>query len=58
VADWKRLVQTGPQPLTVAQRDLASNMYMALANTLTGRLWFPDAWSIDRVVQEIKGDSQ
>jgi len=54
VSDWKRLVPEGPPALPAAQKELASQVYLALTNQLTGRRWFPDAWTLDRVVGELQ----
>jgi phosphoribosylaminoimidazole-succinocarboxamide synthase len=53
-SDWKRGVPLPPPALPPAKRELASQVYLALANQLTGRQWFTDAWSLDRVVKELK----
>ncbi len=54
VADWKKLVPLGPPTLPPSHRDLATQLYLALANTLSSRSWFSDAWSLDQVVAEIQ----
>lgn len=52
--EWRKLVPLPPPALPPAKRELATQMYLALANQLTGRAWFADAWSLDRVVSELK----
>lgn len=52
-SDWKRGVSEGPQELTPQFRELASQLYQCLANELTGRTWFPGAWQLSRVIQEL-----
>jgi phosphoribosylaminoimidazole-succinocarboxamide synthase len=51
--EWKRLVSEGPPALPQAKRELASQLYLSLANALSGKKWFADGWSLDRVVTEI-----
>jgi len=53
-ADWKRGVPLPPPALPPAKRELATQVYLALANRLTGREWFAGAWSLDKVVAELK----
>jgi phosphoribosylaminoimidazole-succinocarboxamide synthase len=52
-AEWKRLVSEGPPTLPAAKRELASQLYLALANSLSGKKTFGDAWPLDRVASEI-----
>jgi phosphoribosylaminoimidazole-succinocarboxamide synthase len=52
-SDWKRGVSEGPAELTPAIRELASQLYRCLANELTGRVWFTDAWPLSKVVEEL-----
>lgn len=54
-ADWKKLVSQPPPALPPMKRELASQVYLMLANRLTGRQWFSDAWSLERVVSELRG---
>lgn len=57
IADWKRLVSEAPPNLPVGQpgqKELASQLYMALANELTGRQWFKQAWSLGKVIEGIR----
>jgi phosphoribosylaminoimidazole-succinocarboxamide synthase len=60
-SEWKRLVGEGPPPLPEQERELAVQLYLALANQLASvmsrRTWFPQAWSLDRVVGELKARS-
>ena len=51
VAEWKKYVGEQPPQLPANYRELASQLYMSLANVLTGRKWFPEAWSLDQVVR-------
>jgi phosphoribosylaminoimidazole-succinocarboxamide synthase len=53
-ADWKRLVPVGPPALPPHHRELATQLYLALANQLTGRNWFPEAWPLEKVIAELK----
>jgi phosphoribosylaminoimidazole-succinocarboxamide synthase len=54
-ADWKKGVAQPPPPLPPMKRELASQVYLALANALTGRQWFADAWTLERAVSELRG---
>lgn len=54
-ADWKKLVSLPPPALPPMKRELASQVYLMLANRLTGRNWFADAWSLERVLSELRG---
>lgn len=53
-ADWKKLVTEQPPALPASHRELASHLYQALANELSGRTWFPEAWKLDRVIEAIR----
>lgn len=53
-ADWKRFVPEGPKGLPVRDRELASQVYISFVNAFTGKNWFPDAWSLDKVFKELK----
>jgi phosphoribosylaminoimidazole-succinocarboxamide synthase len=53
-SEWRKLVPLPPPALPPAKRELASQVYLALAHALTGRSWFANAWSLDRVVSELK----
>lgn len=53
-AEWKKWVAEGPQPLSPAMKELASMLYRSLANELTGRRWFSEAWELDRVIAEVE----
>ena len=54
ISDWKRLVTEAPPALPEDFRELGSQLYQALANHLTGGSWFPKAWTLDRVVTEMR----
>lgn len=49
-SDWKKAVGVQPPALTPAQKELASQLYLSLTNRLTGRGWFPEAWSVEEWV--------
>ena len=53
VMDWKRFVTESPPPLAAQEREVVSQIYMSLANDVSGRKWFPEAWSADRVMEEL-----
>jgi phosphoribosylaminoimidazole-succinocarboxamide synthase len=55
VADWKRWVAEGPRPLPSEYRELATQVYLGLANELTGEKFFQGAWKLDKVVEALKG---
>jgi phosphoribosylaminoimidazole-succinocarboxamide synthase len=48
-AEWKKWVTAGPEPLPQSTKELASQLYRALANELTSRSCFPDAWPLKKV---------
>lgn len=52
--EWKRWVTESPPALPPLHHELAIQVYLSLANDLLGRNWFPHAWGMDRVVQELK----
>ncbi len=54
-SDWKRLVQEAPPSLPERERELATQVYLSLANALTGKMCFPEAWPLDRVIQKVRG---
>lgn len=51
--EWKRFVAEGPQPLPAETRELGSQLYLALANELTGARWFPEAWPLSKVAAQV-----
>jgi phosphoribosylaminoimidazole-succinocarboxamide synthase len=53
IAEWKKLVAEGPPALPESERELASQLYLSLANELTGRRWFEGAWDLARVAHEL-----
>jgi len=53
VADWKKLVGKVPPSLPLQYQELGSHLYRALANELSSRVWFPDAWNLDQVVEKV-----
>jgi phosphoribosylaminoimidazole-succinocarboxamide synthase len=54
IAEWKKLVAEGPPLLPPQTRELGSQLYLALANALTGRAWFSGAWTLERVIAELR----
>lgn len=54
VSEWKKFVTEQPPALPPTQKELASQLYRALANELTGRRWFENAWSLQKVVDGIR----
>lgn len=53
-SEWKKGVPLPPPTLPPAKRELASQVYLALTNALTGKPWFPGAWPMERVLSELK----
>ena len=51
---WKERVPEPPPPLPPEHRTLISAMYRSLANTVTGRIWFPDTPALEDVVRSLK----
>ena len=57
-AEWKKWVAEGPQTLTASMKELASQLYRALANELTGRNWFPrERGPLSKVIGELHAAS-
>lgn len=53
IADWKKNMHTLPEHLPPDQKELASQVYLALARTFVGEKLFPDAWVIDQLVRHL-----
>jgi phosphoribosylaminoimidazole-succinocarboxamide synthase len=53
IAEWKKGVSLPPPALPAELRELGAQVYWTLANELTGRTWFPEAWSLEKVVQAL-----
>ncbi len=53
-SEWKKMVHEAPPALPAAYKELAIQCYLALANEITGRQWFPDAWPLEQVVSRIR----
>lgn len=53
IAEWKKFVQEAPPMLSPYCRELATQVYLVLANELTGKKWFSDAWTLDRLAKEL-----
>ena len=53
-ADWKRWVPEVPPKLPGSYLELGSQLYQALANHLTGKTWFADAWTLERAIASIQ----
>ncbi len=61
-SDWvsycKRVLQSEPEPMDPAFKELAEHMYTALTNAVTdaatGRVWFPDSMRLDEVVSGLR----
>ena len=52
--DWKRGVKTPAPALSEDFQVVATELYRSLTNSLTGKKWFPEAWSLDSVVEGMK----
>ncbi len=57
-SDWKRGVTEAVPKLPAKHREAAVQVYLSLTNHLTGKSWFPEAWSLDRVVSELREISE
>jgi len=47
-------VRLSPTPLPEKYSEAAAQLYMMLANRMTGRTWYPQAWDMDKVVQTLQ----
>lgn len=54
ISDWRKHVTESPPPLSEQQKLFASQLCMALANRLTGKTWFPEALSLDEVIEDVE----
>jgi phosphoribosylaminoimidazole-succinocarboxamide synthase len=52
--EWRSFVKSRPEKLPPEKLELIANIYRALANTITGRVFFPDAPELDEVLQRLK----
>ena len=52
--EWKRSIQENPPALPAHYKELAIQVYASLTNAVSERKWFPDAWSLDRVVEQLR----
>lgn len=52
--DWRNFVKTRPEKLPPEKLELLSNIYKSLTNTITGRVFFPDAPKLEDVLNQIK----
>jgi phosphoribosylaminoimidazole-succinocarboxamide synthase len=52
--EWKKRVGEAPPALPQAEKELATQVYLSLANLIGARTWFKDAWLLDQVVSELK----
>jgi len=50
--DWKKWVQEAPPSLPPALKEIVGQLYMGLAQKLTGRMWFSEAWDFERLVEQ------
>ncbi|MFH1860747.1 MAG: phosphoribosylaminoimidazolesuccinocarboxamide synthase [bacterium] len=50
---WKELVHTAPDPLPLRLRELISMLYQAVANEMTGRVWFENTPGLREILKEI-----
>jgi len=58
MSDWKGLVKASVPRLPQEQKQLASQLYWALTNLITGKQWFEKSWSLDKVVEQINAVKQ
>jgi len=54
ISEWKRFVMDTPPALPTRYKELGTQLYLALVNELTGRRWFAEGWTLDKVVGELK----
>jgi len=52
--DWKKHVSTPPPALPPLYLEIATQLYWVLANALTGRSWFAEAWSLEQLAESIR----
>lgn len=52
--DWKRMVSETPPRLPEDLKILASQVYLSLANEISEKKWFEQAWSISKVIDAIR----
>ena len=52
--DWKKCIQDTPPVLPQPVKEISSQLYMALAQKLTGRIWFKNAWSFEKTLEEAR----
>lgn len=55
ISDWKRLVTVPPPALPAEATELGSQLYRALANALTGKSWFKNAWPLHQLLERLAG---
>ena len=53
VADWKTLVKSKPEPLPKEVATLGSQLYLTLANALSGQPLFAEAWKVEDLAREV-----
>ncbi|MBI4778467.1 phosphoribosylaminoimidazolesuccinocarboxamide synthase [Candidatus Desantisbacteria bacterium] len=51
---WKEIVHTTPPPLPSRLCELISMLYQAVANEMTGRVWFKDIPGLKEILEEIQ----
>lgn len=52
--EWKRLVLEHPPVLSAPYREAAAQIYLVLANELTGKRWFPEAISLPQLMSQLE----
>jgi len=52
--DWKKFVSNPPPALPPLYLEIATQLYWVLTNTLTGRPWFNQAWSLAQLADSIQ----
>lgn len=53
-SEWKKGVHEAPPTLPLQHKELATHLYLCLANELTGRKWFPEAWNLEQLMNRIR----
>ena len=51
--EWKRKVVEQPQSLPKELLEIISQLYQAFTNEFTDHLWFPEAWSMEQVIEAL-----
>ncbi len=53
--EWKKQISLPPPPLPLPYKETASQLYRCLTNLLTEHAWFPEAWTLEQVMEKMRG---